>query len=128
VLLTSVLRRQRRPILVAAGFVVAALWITIPLGRAEAGVLFAVGILLGFMNHVLTEVGLARNLAQDGEVTRKQFALGSATRLALITLLALLAVVLFWPYGLAALFGLAVMHLVLLVFVGLPLLQEMRKA
>jgi hypothetical protein len=128
VTLASVLHRQLRPLLVAGGLMVAGLWISIPLGHAEAGVLFAVGILLGFLNHVLTEMGLARSLAQDGEVTRKQFALGSAGRLAIITLLAFVAVALFWPYGLAALFGLALMHLVIVVFVGLPLLQEMRKA
>jgi len=34
----------------------------------------------------------------------------------------------FWPYGSAVLLGLALMHLVMLVFTGLPLLNEMRKA
>ena len=32
-----------------------------------------------------------------------------------------------WPYGIATLFGLALMHVVLLVFTGLPLVAEMRR-
>jgi hypothetical protein len=42
--------------------------------------------------------------------------------------IALAIVVVFWPDGAAVLFGLALFHLVILVFTGLPLLNEIRKA
>ena len=126
--LTTVLVRQRRPLLVAGLLSVAGLWISIPLGRAEVGVFFAVGIFLSLLNHVLTELSLARSLESEGEISRKQFAMGSLGRLAVVTLIAFAIVLAFWPYGVAVLLGLALMHLIMLVFTGLPLLNEMRKA
>jgi hypothetical protein len=126
--LKTVLARQRRPLLVAVLLCVAVLWITIPLGRAQVGVFFAVGVWLSLLNHVLTEVGLYRALESGGEISRTQFAMGSLGRLAIVTLIAFAIVLTFWPYGTAVLLGLALMHLVMLVFTGLPLLNEMRKA
>ena len=105
----------------------AGLWIAIPTGRTQVGVLFAVGIALGLLNHILTELGLARSLESTGEITRKEFAVGSLGRLAIVTAIAFVVVALFWPYGAAVFVGLALMHMVLLVFTGLPLLNEMRK-
>ncbi len=126
--LTTVLRRQRRPLLVAGMLSVAGLWISIPVGRTQVGLFFAVGVFLSLLNHVLTEVGLARSLESQGEISRKQFAMGSLGRLAIITLIGFVIVATFWPYGAAVFVGLALMHMVLLVFTGLPLLNEMRKA
>jgi hypothetical protein len=124
----TVLARQRRPLLVAVLLCVAVLWISIPLGRAQVGVFFSIGVLLSLLNHVLTEVGLYRVLETGGEISRKQFAMGSLGRLAIVTSIAFVIVLTFWPYGSAVLLGLALMHLVMLVFTGLPLLNEMRKA
>jgi hypothetical protein len=124
----TVLARQRRPLLVAVLLCVAVLWISIPLGRGQVGVFFSIGVLLSLLNHVLTEVGLYRALENGGEISRKQFAMGSLGRLAIVTSIALVIVLTFWPYGTAVLLGLALMHLVMLVFTGLPLLNEMRKA
>ena len=126
--LRTVLARQRRPLLVAVLLCVAALWITIPLDRTQVGVFFSVGIWLSLLNHVLTEVGLYRAIETGGEISRKQFAIGSLGRLAVVTLIAFAIVLAFWPYGVAVLLGLALMHLIMLVFTGLPLLNEMRKA
>ncbi len=126
--LTTVLGRQRRPLLVAAMLSAAGLWISIPAGRAQVGGFFAVGVFLSLLNHVLTEVGLSRSLESGGEMSRKQFAMGSLGRLAIVTLIACVVVAAFWPYGAAVFVGLALMHLVLLIFTGLPLLNEMRKA
>jgi hypothetical protein len=128
VTLTTVLVRQRRPLLVAGLFAAAGLWISIPMGRAPVGIFFAVGVLLSLLNHVLTEVGLARSLESTGEISRKQFAMGSFGRLALVTAIGFVLALSFWPYGAAVFVGLALMHLVLLVFTGLPLLNELRKA
>ncbi len=124
----SVLIRQRRPLLVACLLAAAGLWVAIPSGKAEAGVFFAMGIFLGLLNHILTEVGLAKNLETGDQLSRKQFALGSFGRLAIVTVIAFALAVPFWPYGIAVFIGLALMHLIVVVFTGLPLLNEMRKA
>jgi hypothetical protein len=126
--LKSVLVRQRRPLLVACLLSVAALWISIPAGRAQVGIFCTIGVFLSLLNHVLTEVGLARTLDRDTEISRKQFAVGSMGRLAIVTALAFVVAALFWPYGAAVFVGLALMHLIILVFTGLPILNEMRKA
>ena len=127
--LKTVLARQRRSLLLAVLLCVAALWISIPFGRAQVvGLFFSVGVWLSLLNHVLTEIGLYRALADGGAISRKQFAMGSLGRLAIITVIAFVIVLTFWPYGAAALLGLALMHLVMLVLTGLPLLNEMRKA
>jgi hypothetical protein len=126
--LKTVLARQRRPLVVAVLISVAVLWICIPLGRTQVGVFFAVGVWLSMLNHVLTEIGLYRAIETGDEISRKQFAMGSLSRLAIITVIAFAIVLTFWPYGAATLLGLALMHLVMLVFTGLPLLNEMRKA
>jgi hypothetical protein len=125
--LLNVLARQRRPLLVALLLCVAGLWLSIPSGKGEIGIFFAIGVFLSLLNHILTEIGLARSLANEGEISRKEFAFGSFGRLMVVTALAAVFVIAFWPYGAGVLFGLAVMHLVLLVFTGLPLLNEMRK-
>jgi hypothetical protein len=126
--LTTVLGKQRRVILVGIAVAVAGVWIAAPLGHWQAGVFFAVGVALSFLNHVLTELALYRALDRGAELTRKQFAMGSMSRLMLVTVIALAIVVVFWPDGAAVLFGLALFHLVILVFTGLPLLNEIRKA
>jgi hypothetical protein len=128
VTLTTVLVRQRRPLLVAGLLSAAGLWISIPLDHAQVGVFFAIGIFLSLLNHVLTEVSLARSLETEGEMSRKQFAMGSFGRLALVTIIGFVIALVFWPYGAAVFVGLALMHLVMLIFTGLPLLNELKKA
>lgn len=123
----NVLARQRRPLLVALLLSVAGFWLAVPTGKWQVGIFFAIGVFLSLLNHILTEVGLAKSLAGGGEITRKEFALGSFGRLMIVTAIAAVIVLLFWPYGAAVLFGLAIMHLVTLVFTGLPILNEMRK-
>lgn len=124
----SVLTRQRRPLLVACLLAAAGLWIAIPTGKAEAGIFFGIGIFLGLLNHILTEVGLARNLETGDQLSRKQFAMGSFGRLMIVTVIAFGLAIPFWPNGIAVFVGLALMHLIVIVFTGLPLLNEMKKA
>jgi hypothetical protein len=125
---TTVVGKQRRTLVVALLLSGAAIWITTPLGQWQSGVFFSVGVFLSLLNHVLTQLALYRTLQNTEGISRKQFAMGSVGRLGLVTLLAAIIVVLFWPYGAAVLIGLALFHLVILVFTGLPLLNEIRKA
>lgn len=121
-------RNQRRALLMAAIFVVAAFWITIPMGKWETGVFAAIGIVLGAINHVLTEHSLLKMVESGDDVTRKQYAVTSLVRLLGISLTAVVLSVAFWPIGAAVLFGLAFFHLIALVLTGIPLLKEVRKA
>lgn len=126
--LVAVLSKQRRTLFVGALLCAAVFWISVPVGKPEIGLFFSIGVVLSFINHVMTEVSLYKSLETGDELSRKQFAMGSLGRLALITLISLVIVAMFWPYGATVLIGLALMHLVMLLFTGLPLLNEMRKA
>ncbi len=121
------LRNQKRAALLACALVAAALWMSIPLGEWRIGVFVAIGVVLGLANHLLTELTLIRSLRGD-EPTRKQFARSSLVRLMGISLVAVSVAAFFWPDGATLLFGLALFHVIALVFTGIPLLKEIKKA
>ncbi len=119
---------QKRAALLALGMAVAGLWVTVPMGRWQLGVFLACGVILGFVNHVLTELSL-RRVVQSGElVTRAQFATTAFVRLMAVSLVAVALTVIFWPNGAGALFGLAIFRVIALVLTGIPLLSELKKA
>ncbi|MDP9319232.1 MAG: hypothetical protein M3O94_09225 [Actinomycetota bacterium] len=118
---------QRRTELLALGFCVAAIWISVPMGEWRVGVFISAGILLSLLNHVLTENTLLTSV-EDGDLfTRKQYATSALVRLMGISLVAVVLAVAFWPDGGAVFAGLALFHLVTLVFTGFPLLKEIKK-
>jgi hypothetical protein len=121
------LRSQRRALLLAAGLVVASIWISVPLGKWQGGLFLAAGIALGALNHVLTDFALQKAISSGDEITRQAYASSSLLRLALISVLAFAVAWAFWPYGAAVFFGLALFHLIALVLTGIPLLREVRK-
>jgi hypothetical protein len=121
------IRNQKRALITAGCLVVASIWISVPLGEWRGGMFLAIGIVLGALNHLLTEHFLLRQV-EGGELpTRKQYAAGSAVRLLGISGIAVVIALVFWPHGAAVLFGLAIFHLIALVFTGIPLLREVRK-
>jgi hypothetical protein len=124
----SAVRNQTRAALLALGLIVAALWVSIPMGEWRAGVFLGVGVLLGLVNHVLTELFLLRSVQADDMITRKQYAVSSLVRLLGISLVAITLAVVFWPDGATVLLGLALFHLLTLVLTGIPLLKEIKKA
>jgi hypothetical protein len=126
--LAKAVTNQRRAVILAIAFSVAAMWIAVPLGRWQAGLFVAAGIVLGLVNHVLTELSLLLAVEGDDMLTRRQFAVSSFVRLMAISFVAVVLAVAFWPAGAMVLVGLAFFHLVTLVFTGLPLLKEIRKA
>lgn len=120
-------RNQRRALIMAGCLVVAAIWISVPLGEWQSGLFLAIGIALGAINHVLTEHVLLRSVEAGDLPTRKQYAASSLFRLMGVSLVAVALAAFFWPYGAAVLFGLAIFHLIALVLTGIPLLREVRK-
>lgn len=120
-------RNQRRALLVAGLLVVASIWISLPLGEWQSGLFLAIGIILGAINHVLTEHVLLRSVEAGDLPTRKQYAASSLFRLLGVSGVAIALTAFFWPHGAAVLFGLAIFHLIALVLTGIPLLREVRK-
>jgi hypothetical protein len=118
---------QRRSVLLALALCVGSVWISAPLGNWQVGVFVSVGILLSMVNHVLTEHTLLSSVEHGDLLTRKQYATQSLVRLMAITAVSATVAALFWPNGAGVFIGLALFHLMALVFTGLPLLKEIKK-
>jgi hypothetical protein len=126
--LARAFRNQRRSCLLALGLCVAAIWISAPMGAFPVGVFLSLGVLLSLVNHVLTERTLLTSVESGDLLTRKQYATSSLARLFGVSLVAGALAIVFWPDGASVLFGLALFHLIALIFTGLPLLKEIKKA
>jgi hypothetical protein len=125
--ITRSIRNQKRALITAGFLVIAAIWISVPIGEWRSGMFFAIGIVLGAINHLLTEHFLLRSVESGELPTRKQYASASLIRLLGVSGVAVVLALVFWPHGAAVLFGLAIFHLIALVFTGIPLLREVRK-
>lgn len=118
---------QRRAVLLAAGLVVAAIWVSIPLGEWRIGVFLAAGFVLGLVNHIGTEYALQKAIASGNPMTRQMWASSSLARLALVSVAGFAIAAIFWSDGAAVIFGIAIFHLVALTLTAVPLLREVRK-
>ena len=85
------------------------------------------GVLLGLINHLVTEYWLLRIIAGGGEPTRGQLTRFTIVRLCILAVVAVGVAVAFWPDGVGVLFGLAIFRLVALVMTTVPLLKELNK-
>ena len=123
-----VIRDQRKTVLVAGVMMVACIWVLSPMGKVELGACLAVGVLLGLLNHLYTEYWLLRVISHGENPTRNQMAASTFVRLLILTVVAVGITVMFWPYGIGVLLGLAIFRLIALVMTSIPLLKELKKA
>ena len=118
---------QRRAIVLALVLAVGAFWVTF--GDWTQGALAAAGVVLGLVNHILTEYAIQKAIAADDPVTRNAYARSSLIRLGVISLAAFGLATAFWDQGgVGVLFGLALFHLIALTLTAIPLLKEVRNS
>jgi hypothetical protein len=125
--LRSAVTGQRRIVQVGALCALASLVVGAALGEPAIGLFLAIGVVLAVANAVLTEYSMARMVAAGELLSKKQFAAGAMMRLGAISLVGFGLVVLFWPDGVAVLFGLAIFQVMTLLLQGIPLLKELHK-
>jgi hypothetical protein len=97
------------------------------LGHVVVGVLLLVGVVLGATNNVLTVRSILKFTAA-GDPDRRRFAKASLIRLAYISLIAAVFLMVFRREGIAVLAGIAVFHLLAALATTVPVLKEFRKA
>ena len=122
-----VLRDQRKAIGVAVVLMVLGLFV----GQYDEWTLafcIAGGVLLGLINHLVTEYWLLRIITGGSQPTRAQLTRTTVVRLAVLTVVAVGIAVAFWPAGIGLLLGLAIFRLISLVMTSIPLLKELKKA
>ncbi|MEB4210654.1 ATP synthase subunit I [Mycobacterium sp. 94-17] len=94
-------------------------------GHLMVGVFFGVGLLLGLLNAILVRRSVASITAKEHPM-KSSMALNSATRLAIITVVALIIAFVFRPSGLGAMFGLALFQVLLVASTALPVWKKLR--
>jgi len=122
----DVLRHQRKIIGVGLVMMVACYWILGQLGEWETATLTAVGVLLALLNHLATEMWLAKLISSGAQPTKQKIAATTMVRLLVLSAIAVGTAVVFWPSGIGLLLGLALFRLIALVITGLPLLKELK--
>jgi hypothetical protein len=122
----TVLRDQRKTVLVALVLAVAAYWVAGQLGEWRLATAIAVGVALGLLNHLVTEYWLLRVIAGGGQPTRATMVRSTLVRLLVLTVVAVTLAVVWWPDGIGLLLGLAVFRLIALVMTTIPLLKELK--
>jgi hypothetical protein len=95
-------------------------------GHVMLGVFFGVGLLLGLLNALLVRRSVGVITAQEHPLKRSM-ALNSASRLAIITAVALIIAYVFRPNGLGAMFGLALFQVLLVLSTALPVWKKLRE-
>jgi hypothetical protein len=121
-----VIRDQRKTELVALGLMIFSLWFR-QLGTWSLPIALAAGILLGLVNHLVTEYWLLRVITSGGQPTRGQITRATIIRLAVLAAVAVVVAVVLWPDGIGVLLGLAIFRLIALVMTTIPLLKELKQ-
>lgn len=117
----------RRVSILAAGLAVGGVAAAVAVGRPWMGAFGVLGLLLGLLNAILVRRSAARFAITDSP-RKSTFAASALGRLALITALAFVFVLIVRPDGLGVFLGLAAFQL-LMIGVGLvPLLKELRSS
>jgi hypothetical protein len=123
-----VVRDQRKTIGVALVLMVAAYWILGQVGEWETASMVVAGIGLALVNHLATELWLAKVISSGEQPTRRKIAASTFVRLLVLSVVAVGVAVAFWPSGIGLLLGLALFRLIALVMTTVPLLKELKKA
>jgi len=123
----KVLRDQRKTLLLAAILLVATFWIFGQIDEWRLAGCIAGGILLGLINHLVTEYWLLKIITSGEQPTRNKMIASTMSRLIVLSVVAIGVAVAFWPDGIGLLLGLAVFRLIALLMTGIPLLKELKK-
>ena len=104
----------------AVAMLAAGLW-----GHLMVGVFFGIGLLLGLLNALLVQRSVASITAREHPL-KSSMAINTASRLAIITILALIVAYVFRPAGLGVVFGLALFQVLLVAMTALPVWKKLR--
>lgn len=94
-------------------------------GHVGIGAFFGLGMLLGLLNALLVRRSVTSITAKDHPL-KSTMALNSASRLAIITVVALVIAYIFRPSGLGVMFGLALFQVLLVAATALPVWKKLR--
>lgn len=124
--LPSVAFRPVRLAIICAALAGLAIALAALAGATMFGVFFGLGLGLGLLNALMVKWSVAAITAEDHPLKRRMV-FNSATRLVIITTIALVVAFVFRPYGFGVLFGLALFQVVLVLSTVVPVWMKLRK-
>ena len=123
----TVVRDQRKTLVVALCLAIAAYWVIGQLGEWRLAGALAIGVGLGLLNHLATEYWLLRIIVSGAQPTRGQMTRSTIARLSLLSIVAVGLTILMWPDGVGVLIGLAIFRLIALTMTSITLLKELKE-
>ncbi|ACC42501.1 ATP synthase subunit I [Mycobacterium marinum] len=121
----SVAFRPVRLLVISLGLTAVATVVAGLFGHLMVGVFLGIGLLLGLLNALLVRRSVESITGRDHPLKRSM-ALNSASRVAVITIMALIIAYIFRPAGLGVVFGLALFQLLLVASTALPVWKKLR--
>jgi len=125
-LMPSVPLSLKRPAIFVTIIGVLALAGTVYIGRPLLGGLIIVGMLLGLLNIKLVQRAVARVTAED-HPSKQRMAYSSASRLLVITAIAIVIAFLLRPDGVGIFVGLAIFQVILVLNTTVPVVRGLRQ-
>lgn len=116
----------RRPMIIVALLGILGIVASAFLGHIVFGLLFLAGMLLGLLNIKLVQRAVAKVTAED-HPSKQRMAYSSASRLLIITAIALVIGFLLRPDGIGVFVGLAVFQVVLVTSTTVPVVKGLRQ-
>ena len=123
----TVVRDQRKTIVVALCLAIAAYWVIGQLGEWRLAGALAIGVGLGLLNHLATEYWLLRIITSGEQPSRNRMIRSTVARLSLLSIVAVGLTILMWPDGVGVLIGLAIFRLIALTMTSITLLKELKE-
>jgi hypothetical protein len=120
-----VVKDQRKVELVALGMMIFCLWFR-QVGPWALPLSLAGGVFLGLLNHLVTEYWLLRTITRGDAPTKADLRRSTMLRLAVVSVVAIGIAIVWRPYGVGVLLGLAIFRLIALVMTTIPLLKELK--
>ncbi len=122
----SVAFRPVRLLIVVVALTALAVTAAAFVGNIFFGVFFGLGLFLGLLNALLVRRAV-ESITMEDHPLKKKMALNSATRLLVITAVALAVAIIFKEQGgIAVLFGLAIFQALLVMSTSIPVLRKIR--
>lgn len=122
----SVAFRPVRLLIVCAALTAVAVAAAGFIGNIFFGVFFGLGLALGLLNALLVRRAV-ESITMEDHPLKKKMAINSATRLLVITAVALAIAIFFKAHGgIAVLFGLAIFQALLVMSTSIPVLRKIR--
>lgn len=122
----SVAFRPVRLLIVCAVLTAVAVAAAAFVGNSFFGVFFGLGLALGLLNALLVRRAV-ESITMEDHPLKKKMAINSATRLLVITAVALAIAIFFKAHGgIAVLFGLAIFQALLVMSTSIPVLRKIR--